>query len=141
MWYTSLITINIKKILVLTDPNAQKLLQKIIDDLKHNGIITNTLVDDLKELRPYAVEEKRPAVAKSIRLTYQHVDEFGTFTIPIPEDDDILEEETNETIISEEGDEHDPKESLLYLMSLLKNEEHKRNKEEIREYNEALRDY
>lgn len=125
----------------MIDKNAQKLLKRITDDLVNNGIITNTLVDDLKNLRPYAVDEKRPVVAKSLRLIYEHVDEYGTFAIPIPSDDDILDEESGETIISEEGGEHDPKESLLYLLSLLKNDEHQQNKQEIREYNEALKEY
>jgi len=125
----------------LTNTNAQKLIAKIIDDLDHNGIITNTLAKDLKELRPYAVEEQRPVVAKAIRLIFQHVEEFETFAIPIPKDEDIYDEETGELIAEGDADETGPTESLLYLMSLIKNEEHHRNKEEIRAYNEALTAY
>lgn len=126
---------------VLTDKNAQKLIDKIIDELNRNGIITNTLVSDLKELRPFAVKEKRPVVAKSIRLIYEHIDEFDTFAIPIPSDDDIVDEETGEVIKSTEEEESGPSESLVYLMSLIKNEEHQRNKQEIRVFNDRLKAY
>lgn len=125
----------------MTDNKAQKLIDKIIDELRRNGIITNTLVADLKELRPYAVAENRPVLAKAIRLTYEHIDEFGTFTIPIPEDEDIIDEETGEIIASSDSEPSGPTESLIYLMSLIKNEEHRRNKQEIRSFNNALKQY
>lgn len=133
--------INYKKYFVLTNKNAQKLITKILNDLDQNGIITNTLVTDLKELRPFAVAEKRPVVAKAIRLIYEHVEEFETFAVPIPEDEDIIDEETGEVIAESESEPAGPTESLIYLMSLLKNEEHRRNKLEIREFNEALEQY
>jgi len=132
---------NNKKQLALTNKNALKLIDKILDDLDRNGIITNTLVADLKELRPFAVSEKRPVLAKAIRLIYEHVEEFETFAIPIPEDDDIIDEETGESLTADEGEPAGPTESLIYLMSLIKNEEHRRNKAEIREFNEALEEY
>lgn len=126
----------------MTDTNAQKLLQKIIDDLEHNGIITNTLVKDLKELRPYAVERELPVVAKAIRLTYQHVEENETFTIPIPRDEEIYDEEADEFIETQESeDNYDSKKSLLYLMNLIVHEENPLNKQEIRQYNEAMKEY
>lgn len=125
----------------MTNKNAQKLIAKILTDLDQNGIITNTLVTDLKELRPFAVDEKRPVVAKAIRLIYEHVEEFQTFAVPIPEDEEIIDEETGEVIAETEDEVTGPTESLIYLMSLLKNEEHRRNKLEIREFNEALEEY
>lgn len=125
----------------MTDKKALKLIDKIIDELNRNGIITNTLVGDLKELRPYAVAEKRPVLAKAIRLTYEHIDEFGTFTIPIPEDEDIIDDETGEVIAETESEPSGPTESLVYLMSLIRNEEHRRNKQEIRAFNAALKQY
>lgn len=125
----------------MTNNNAQKLIAKILNDLDHNGIITNTLVADLKELRPFAIAEKRPVVAKAIRLIYEHVEEFDTFAVPIPDDEEIVDEETGEAIAADESETSGPTESLIYLMSLLKNEEHRRNKLDIREFNEALQEY
>lgn len=123
----------------MNNPKAKKLIKKILDDLDHAGIITNTLTSDLKELRPYAVEEERPVIAKAIRLTYEHLEEYFTFDIPIPEDDPIEDEDGEETPV--EMVSAKPEESLMYLISLIKDADNKLNIEEIREYNEALQNY
>ncbi|MDT0294322.1 hypothetical protein ACFQ3R_01320 [Mesonia ostreae] len=134
----------------MNNSKAQKIIKKILQDLEHAGIITNTLVADLKELRPYAVEEKRPVIAKAIRLTYEHIEEYYTFDIPIPEDDPVDEEDT---IVDEDGEmeeveqeetekrEFNADESLIYFINLIKDADNKHNIEEIREYNKALSDY
>ncbi len=99
-----------------------------------NGIITNTLVDDLKELRPYAVEEQNPLLAKVIRLTFEHIEEYQTFDIPIPEDEPVegFEGENEETSAV------DPQESLDYLLSLMAEPKNKVNALELREYSNNL---
>jgi len=118
------------------NPKAQKLLNKIQRDLLRNGIVTNTVVEDLKELRPYAVEENSPLLAKVIRLTYEHVETYQTFDIPIPEDEPVegFEDE-------EETPEVDPKESLDYLLSLMAEAKNKLNALELREYSNNLTAY
>ncbi|WP_304038627.1 hypothetical protein [Mesonia mobilis] len=120
----------------MNNPKAQKLIKKILDDLDHAGIITNTLVEDLKKLRPYAVEEKLPVVAKALRLTCEHLEENFTFDIPIPEDEPIEGEEEEF-----EFQEFSADESIMYLINLIKNSDNQMNIEEIREYNEALQAY
>lgn len=99
-----------------------------------NGIILNTIVEDLKELRPYAVEENNPLLAKVIRLTYEHIETYGTFDIPIPEDEPIegFEEETAT------AEDTDAQESLDYLLSLMTESENKLNAMELRDYSNAL---
>jgi hypothetical protein len=99
-----------------------------------NGIITNTIVEDLKELRPYAVEENSPLLAKVIRLTYEHIETYQTFDIPIPEDEPVegFEEET------EDNGDFDPAESLDYLLSLMAEAKNKINALELREYSNSL---
>lgn len=101
-----------------------------------NGIITNTIVEDLKELRPYAVEENNPLLAKVIRLTYEHIETYDTFDIPIPEDEPVegFEDE-------QEDAEVDPKESLDYLLSLMAESKNKLNALELREYSNNLTAY
>ncbi|WP_029036856.1 hypothetical protein [Salinimicrobium xinjiangense] len=120
----------------MENPKAQKLLNKIQRDLMRNGIITNTIVEDLKELRPYAVEEKNPLLAKVIRLTYEHIETYDTFDIPIPEDEPVegFEDELETT-------EADPKESLDYLLSLMSESRNKINALELREYSNNLTAY
>ena len=99
-----------------------------------NGIIINTVVDDLKELRPYAVEENNPLLAKVIRLTYEHIETYKTFDIPVPEDEP-LDEMAEEPEATEDSD---PVASLDYLLSLMADPENKINELELREYSENL---
>jgi len=121
----------------LENPKAQKLLNKIQRDLMRNGIITNTIVKDLKELRPYAVEENSPLLAKVIRLTYEHIEANQTFDIPIPEDEPVegFEEEP------ENNGDFEPTESLDYLLSLMAEAKNKINALELREYSNNLFSY
>ena len=121
----------------MENPKAQKLLNKIQRDLLRNGIVENIIVEDLKELRPYAVEEENPLLAKVIRLTYEHIETYGTFDIPIPDDEPVEgfeEEEETETEVN-------PQESLDYLLSLMAEPNNKINALELREYTNALMAY
>lgn len=101
-----------------------------------NGIIVNTLVEDLKELRPYAIEEEDPLLAKVIRLTYEHIEEYDTFDIPIPDDEPLDEFEE-----SAEATDTKPEESLDYLLSLMNDTSIKNNEMDLREYSRALQEY
>lgn len=120
----------------MKNPQAQKLLDKIQRDLMRNGLIVNTIVDDLKTLRPFAVEEEDPLLAKVIRLTYEHIDNYQTFDIPIPDDEPLDE---NEEVSS--TPESKPEESLDYLLSLMSDTSIKNNEIDLREYSRALQDY
>lgn len=101
-----------------------------------NGIIVNTMVEDLKELREYAVEEENPLLAKVIRLTYEHIENYQTFDIPIPVDEP-LEETEEEAAVPESS----PEESLDYLLSLMNDTSIKNNEIDLREYSQALQEY
>ncbi|MFN4764037.1 hypothetical protein ACKGJN_12990 [Gillisia sp. Q332] len=121
----------------MNNPKAQKLLDKIQRDLMRNGIVVNTIVSDLKELRPYAVEEEDPLLAKVIRLTYEHIENYQTFAISIPEDepvDELEDEDESETSVT-------PEESLDYLLSLMNDTSIKNNEMDLREYSRDLQEY
>ncbi|WGK66364.1 hypothetical protein P8624_12285 [Flavobacteriaceae bacterium YJPT1-3] len=124
----------------MENKKAVKLLDKIIEDVNRNGIVTNTLVADLKELRPYTVEEQLPLLAKTVRLIYEHVEEYETFAIGMPEEEPVVDEEGN-VIADVEPVESDPESSLVYLLTLMKNIDNQANEEEVREYVSALQDY
>lgn len=115
---------------------AQKLLNKIQRDLMRNGIIINTLIEDLKELRTYVVEENIPLLAKILRLTYEHIEENEAFEIPIPEDEPL--DDDDEDITTEEVT---GQESLEYMFSLMADYSNKLNEDELREYVKALKEY
>ncbi|MGA8855415.1 MAG: hypothetical protein WB492_14690 [Christiangramia sp.] len=128
---------------------AQKLLNKIQRDLMRNGIITNTIVADLKELRKLVVEENIPLLAKVTRLTYEHIEENDDFLIAIPDDeplelDEESEEETEEVDEVEETEKETEEikgqESLEYMLSLMGEHTNKLNEMELRDYVKALKE-
>ena len=107
-----------------------------------NGIITNTLVEDLKELRKFVVEENIPLLAKVTRLTYEHIGEHEDFLIAIPDDEPLeLDEEGAEEIEIIETEEVKGQESLEYMLSLMAEHDNKLNEMELREYVKALKEH
>ncbi len=122
----------------MKNPKAQKLIDKIQRELLRNGLITNTIVEDLKQLRPYAIEEENPLLAKVIRLTFEHIEENDSFEIPIPEDEP-LDNELEDT--NDGASEASPQESLDYLLSLMHDTTIKNNVIDLREYSRALAEY
>lgn len=119
----------------LTNKKAIKLLNKLIDDVDTNGIITNTVVEDLKELRPYTISEELPLLAKATRLAAEHIEANSSFNIPIPQDEPVDEDDVVETAPL------DPKESLHYFFCLIRDIDKKANEEELREFVKALNEY
>ena len=126
----------------MKNPSAQKLINKIEVDLFKNGFDADKLIADLKRLREYSLEEGNPVLTKALRLTYEHLEEYGLFLIPIPDDDPIEEEgeETEEVKDSAIPTENNM-ESLEYLISLFIDLENKNNMLDLRESNKALQDF
>ncbi|PHR31855.1 MAG: hypothetical protein COA38_07255 [Fluviicola sp.] len=106
-------------------------LDSIIEDVEKNGVKAPNLVNDLKELREFALKEQDPLVTKVLRLSYEFVTENGNFDVQAQFEED---EEENEYPI-----EIEEKENLLYLLNLLKKADHKINREEIKDYRTALK--
>ncbi len=119
----------------MENKKALKLIDKVLADLERSGIIINTLADDLKELRSYALEEQIPLVVKVLRLTCEHLEENETFLIPIP-DDDPIEDGENVSVQNEVS--INPVESLVYLISLMKDLNNKMNISDLKDYRDAL---
>jgi hypothetical protein len=110
---------------------ANKKLDEIILKVEKKGTEAAKLTDDLKELREFALKEQDPLVTKVLRLSYEFIGEKGNFNVQAQYEED------------EEGNEYpldiDEKENLLYLLNLLKNADHKINREEIKDYRTALK--
>lgn len=115
------------------------LIDKIQKDLERNGLIINTIIEDLKKLRPYAIEEEDPTLTKVIRLTYEHIEENKGFEIPIPEDEPIDEE--HEIVAPAEATDVDKLESLKYLLDIMKDAHKKVYRMDLIEYRDALMDF
>lgn len=111
---------------------ANKKLESLIKKVEKDGVKTTKLVEDLKELRVLALEEKDPLVTKVLRLSYEYITEKKSFSVQAQYEED---EEENEYPIEIEDNEN-----LLYLLNLLTNAEHKINREEIKDYRTALKE-
>ena len=115
---------------------AQKLVTKILGDLDHAGIITNTVVEDLKELRVFAKNQQNPLATKVLRLAYEYIEQNDNFEIAIPDDEPI--EDENGEVVSVAEEDVNPKESLSYLVSLFKDLENKNNIIDLKVYRDKL---
>lgn len=125
-----------KKILPLENAAANKLIEKIQNGLREEGLEYGDLVSDLQELRPYAIEEKDPMVTRVIRTSWEHLNEFEGWFISLPEE----EEDEDEPLILEEGMDEETN-SFYYMISLLLNTKNERNRVEIKHYRDQLKDY
>ncbi len=110
---------------------ANKKLDEIIAKVEKKGLEAENLIDDLKALREFALKEQDPLVTKVLRLTYEYIGENNSFDVQAQYEED---EEGSEYPIEIEGTEN-----LLYLLNLLKNADHKINREEIKDYRSALK--
>ena len=111
---------------------ANKKLESVIKNVEKDGVKAKNLVDDLKELRTYALKEQDPLVTKVLRLSYEFLTENNAFNVQAQYEED--EEENEYPLEIEEN------ENLLYLLNLLVRSEHKINREEIKDYRTALKD-
>ena len=110
---------------------ANKKLESIISNVEKDGLAAANLIDDLKELREYALKEQDPLVTKVLRLSYEYIGENNAFDVQAQYEED---EEDNEYPIEIEDNDN-----FLYLLSLLKSADHKINREEIKDYRTALK--
>lgn len=115
---------------LLENKAAIKLIDKILANLDKTGINTDKLIDDIQQLRTYALEAQIPLVVKVLRLTYEHIEKYGSFLIPVLVDEDDDAEVENE-----------PVESLKYLISLIKNLNNKINVSDLKEYRDLLTNF
>ena len=127
---------------------GNKLIVKMQIDLAKKGINKAALIKGLQELRPFALEEKDPTLTKVIRLTYEHIENNGTFNIPIPADEEIADdlgddnhEEVAHLIVNTIETDKDRVESLNYLLSLMLGRTNSSNREEMYVYRDALKEY
>lgn len=122
---------------------ANKLIEKLQKDINKSGIDAKKTVEGLTQLRTYALEEQDPTATKVLRLAYEHIQEHGTFNIPIPADELVADNEDEEPELIENSIETDEEraESLVYMLSLMLDRNNPNNKQELFEYRDALKNY
>jgi len=111
-----------------------KHINRIQQDLINKGIVVTKVVEDLKKLRGFFIDEKLPRIVKIVRLAYEHIEKYKSFNIAIPED----EGNDSETELS--SDELKV-ESLNYLLSLLQKPTQKLNAEDLDYYLNSFLNY
>ncbi|MCF8409183.1 MAG: hypothetical protein K9G36_09435 [Crocinitomicaceae bacterium] len=111
---------------------ANEKLNSILQKVEKNGVSATGLIDDLKDLREIAQKEQDPLVTKVLRLAYEYLQENTSFDVQAQFEED---EEGNEYPIEIEDNEN-----LLYLLNLLRNADHKVNREEIKDYRTSLKE-
>ncbi len=120
---------------------AIQLIDKILENLDETGINSDTLVDDIKKLRAYAIDQdvKIPLVVKVLRMTYEHILENDSFLIPSLVDEPI--EGADEDDVPEDIEVVSPVDNLKYLIALTRNLNNKGNVADLREYKALLMGY
>jgi hypothetical protein len=130
---------------------GNKIIVTLQKGLTKDGINADAIVKGLKELRPFALEEKDPTLTKVTRLAYEHIEENKTFSIPLPPEEAIMPEledgeEADDTaevemIVNSIESDGDRLESLDYLFSLMLDRENVDNKQDMFAYRDALKDF
>ncbi len=111
---------------------ANKQVEKVIALVEKEGVKANKLIDELKELREFALKEEDPLLAKVTRLSYEYLTENGAYDVQAQWEED---EEGGEFPVEIED-----KDNLLFLLNLMLKSDHKINREEIKEYRTALKE-
>ena len=113
---------------------GNKVINDLIAQVEKNGIEVEDVVTKLKELRPLAIQEKDPLLARTIRLTYELLEEEEDFELNCLAG--IAEEgEEEEEVEEEEGT---AEENLVYLLQLWIQSDNKYNRDEIREFTNKM---
>tara|TARA_B100000809_G_scaffold266912_1_gene332901 strand:- start:14970 stop:15377 length:408 start_codon:yes stop_codon:yes gene_type:complete len=130
---------------------GNKIIVKLQKGLTKDGINADAIVKGLKELRPFALEEKDPTLTKVTRLAYEHIEENKTFSIPLPPEEAIMPELEEgqeaddsaevEMIVNSIESDDDRLESLDYLFSLMLDRENVDNKQDMFAYRDALKGF
>lgn len=116
---------------------AVKLIEKIQKKLLQDEFNVEFIVDNLKQIREYSLEEKNPVVTKALRLAYEHIETHNAFLIAIPEDEPF----DDEHITNENNNESNSIESFEYFLSLLTDLSKKNNILDIKAYNVAFKEF
>lgn len=119
----------------MRDSAANDLINKIIDDVNKNGFDHEKLIENFKELRPYALKEEDPLATKVLRLAYQYLEENEDFDLVIEEEEFI---DDDGEVIQPETPETTTEENVINFVSLLINNSNEYNREDLRAYRDMF---
>lgn len=123
----------------MRDDKANELIDKMVK-YTELGFDPKKLVADLKNLRPFALEEEDPLATKVIRLAYEFIEAEQSFQF-MPEEEEEEEMEEEEEALADEGYELGlDHENMLHFLTLLKKSDNKFNREELKSFRTQLKE-
>ncbi len=129
----------------MENKEAVKIIDTLYKEVESFGvkIKKNLIIDEMKKVREIALKEEAPRMVKATRLIFEHVKAYNAFNIPMLSDEPIegFEDSTLGTESDIEENEEAQKESLLYLLSIMKDPANKMNASDLKEYNILLKSY
>lgn len=127
------------------NPKAEKLNQEIVKEIDKGGAESEKLVEMFMSLREFFIESEDPTVTKVLRLTAEHLEEYGTFELNIQSDLEVIEPGEEEVEEEEEAEKpvaqlesYTAEENLKYLLTLCMEAENKYNRVELFEIRDNL---
>ncbi len=129
----------------MENKESVSILSKLQKEVESFGIKIkkDTIIEELKKVREIALKQENPRMVKATRLTFEHVEAYEAFNIPMLSDERIegLEDSKLGDEVDIERNEEAQKESLLYLISIMKDPTNRINASDLKEYNVLLKNY
>ncbi len=129
----------------MENKEAVQILEKLHKEVESFGIKIkkNLIIDELQKVREIALKEEAPRMVKATRLIFEHVKAYNAFNIPMLSDEPIegFDDSNLGTEENIEENEEAQKESLLYLLSIMKDPSNRMNASDLKEYNILLKSY
>ncbi len=129
----------------MENKESVSILNKLQKEVESFGIKIkkDTIVEELKKVREIALKLENPRMVKATRLTFEHVEAYEGFNIPMLSDEPIegFEDSNLGNDVDIESNEEAQKESLLYLISIMKDPTNRINASDLKEYNILLKNY
>lgn len=90
---------------------------------RNDETVSDEMIEQMKELREIYITHERPTIVKSIRLTYEHIQRYGDFSVR------YWDEDEDQPDVS----------GFEYYIDLIANPNNKYNRDEIKELNLRLK--
>ena len=126
--------------------DALALINDIREEINENGFQPDVVVQQLKELRGYALEEKNPVATKALRLAYEHIalhEEFAINYLGMQDEDEDEENQNEEEAEKEDEEEVEDGEieNFVYFIELIRAAENRFNRAELLDIIKLFQDF
>ena len=129
----------------MENKEAIKIIETLHKEVESFGIKIkkDLIIEELKKVREIALKEEAPRMVKAARLIFEHIEAYNAFNIAMLSDEPIegFDDSNLGTESDIEENEEAQKESLLYLLSIMKDPSNRMNASDLKEYNILLKSY